>query len=197
MKSALITLLFFLTLQLTASVNPIDLVILDDPTSRTLILRTTTEVEQQTKIRLSDADGLTLYTTRLDSGDYLNVRLKLAALPAGTYTLDVSDEQGRTVQPIDITGQGVIADPALATRTFFPRVDLRDKLLTINYLNPAGKQVDIRLEDRQGNKVIFDRLPGENTVQRAYSLKNLPSGDYFVTVSTTGTPTYTTSLQLD
>ena len=69
--------------------------------------------------------------------------------------------------------------------------------MTINYLNSTGSSTRIRLADAEGKAVITDRLPESATVQRAYSLENLPAGEYFVTVSSPDVPSYTTSLRLD
>ena len=198
MKTLLTSLFVLLTLSATrASVNPIDLLVQTDPTSRTLTLRTTTGVDLATKVQLVDANGLVLHTSKLEEGDYLNRRFQLAALPAGTYTVVVTDAQGKTVQPFVLDRQGITSDPALATRTFYPRVELQEKLLTINYLNVSGGSTRVRLNDARGTTVITDRLPAETTVQRAYNLENLPAGEYYVTVSSADVKSYTTSLRLE
>ncbi len=197
MKTLFFTLLFAAVATLSASVNPIDLVIQTDPTSHTLTLRTTTFVEHPTTVKLVDHDGLVLHTTQLAAGDYLNSRFQLAALPAGTYTVEIADEMGKTTQPLLLDRSGITSDPALATRTYHPRVNLNDKLLTIKYHNRSGHRVNIRLVDAVGNEILTDRLDASPTVRRAYSLENLPAGDYFVTVSSRDVPHYTTSLQLD
>ncbi|CAH1002252.1 hypothetical protein LEM8419_03170 [Neolewinella maritima] len=198
MKTLFISfLLVFALTSVSASVNPIDLVLQTDPTSHTLTLRTTVAVSLDTKVQLKDRDGLVLHTTKLSPGDYLNGRFKLDALPNGNYFVEVTDAQGKTVQPFTINRTGIDADPALATRTFYPRVNLTDKLLTINYLNTTGSSTRILLADAQGQQVITDQLPESTTVQRAYSLENLPAGEYYVTVSSADVPSYTTSLRLD
>jgi hypothetical protein len=196
MKTLILSILLFAAAVSSASVNPIDLIIQADPTSHTLTLRTTTHVEADTKVQIVDAYGLTLHTTRLDSGEYLNKRFKLAALPVGTYDVVVRDEQGETRQPLLIGPNGIEADPALATRSFYPQVRLDQKLLTINYLNTAGSRVNVRLTDAAGNNIISDRLPGEPSLHRAYSLEQLPAGDYYVTVSGGNQLTHTTSVRI-
>jgi hypothetical protein len=196
MKTLFLTLMLFATAVASASVNPIDLIIQADPTSHTLVLRTTTSVDAETKVQLVDRNGLTLHTTKLDSGEYLNSRFKLAALPAGTYDLVVTDRQGQTRQPLTVGTQGISADPALASRSFFPHVRLEERLLTVNYLNAGGKQVRIRLTDAEGHDLISDRLPGEPSLHRAYSLEELPAGEYYVTVSGASLPSHTTSVRL-
>jgi hypothetical protein len=197
MKTIFFSIYLLIAATVSASINPIDLIIQADPTSHTLTLRTTTDVDLATTVKIVDADGLVLHTTKLDSGDYLNTRFKLSALPAGTYSVEVSDVQGKTVQPITVGATGITADPALAVRTFYPRIDLDKKLLTINYLNTGGERVEVRLADDNGNEIITDRLPAATTVQRAYSLENLPAGAYYVTVSSPSTQRHTTSLRLE
>ena len=198
MKTILFSLLFFSAVATaSASINPIDLIIQTDPTSHTLTLRTAMAVDLATKVQLKDGNGLVLHTSKLDSGQYFNGRFVLSKLPSGTYYVEVTDVQGKTVQPFTISGEGITADPALASRSFYPHVDLKDKLLTINYLNSSGSSTRIRLADAQGEAIITDRLPKSTTIQRAYSLENLPAGEYFVTVSSPDVPSHTTSLRLD
>ena len=197
MKTCLSLLVLFLSLPLFASINPQDLVVQTDPTSKTLTLRSLVRFESSTKVQILDEADRILHTANLDSGAYLNTRFQLSALPAGYYEIVVTDELGRTVQPMLIGTEGIEADPALASRTFFPRVNLKEDLLTINYLNSNGSKVNIELSDEKGNSVIKDRLDAATTVQRAYNLKQLPAGEYYVTVRTARQPAYTTSLRLD
>ncbi|MBB4077404.1 hypothetical protein GGR28_000005 [Lewinella aquimaris] len=198
MKTILFTLLFLTAAAtLPASVNPSDLIVRADPASHTLILRTTTGIETPTTLKIVDAGGLVLHSSKLEAGDYLSQRFNLDALPTGAYSVVISDVLSSTVQPIVITAEGVHADAALATRTFFPQVNLKDKLLTVNYLNATGHSVSIRLSDGFGNEVIADRLPGTTSVQRAYSLENLPAGEYFVTVNSADVKNHTTSISLN
>ena len=197
MKTCLSFLIVFLALPLFASINPEDLVVQTDPTTKTLTLRSVVRFESATKVQILDAAERVLHTANLESGTYLNTRFQLAALPVGYYEIVVADALGRTVQPMLIGEHGIEADPALASRNFFPRVNLKEDLLTINYLNREGSKVDIRLSDENGNAVLEDRLDAATTVQRAYNLEKLPAGEYFVTVRTQRQPNYTTSLRLE
>ncbi|PPK84124.1 hypothetical protein CLV84_4275 [Neolewinella xylanilytica] len=196
MKTCLSLLTLFLSVTLSASINPADLVVQADPTSKTLILRSISEFDADSKLQIVDRDGRVLHTAKLDSGSYLNARFQLAALPAGDYEIVLSDEMGRTVQPLTIGNTGIQADPALASRTFYPRVNLKESMLTITYLNTAQNEVAIRLADKNGKSVLNDRINSSPTLQRAYNLEQLPAGDYYVTVLVPREPAYTTSLSL-
>ncbi|MGB3799464.1 MAG: hypothetical protein WA952_06580 [Lewinella sp.] len=196
MKTSLSLFAFLLSVTLSASINPADLIIQADPTSKSIVLRSATEFSADSKLQILDLDGRVLHTAKLDSGSYLNSRFQLAALPAGQYEIVLSDELGRTVQPLTINHNGVEADPALASRTFYPRVNLKESMLTITYLNTASNKVAIRLADKNGTAVLNDRVETSPTVQRAYNLEQLPAGEYFVTVSVPQEPAYTTSLSL-
>lgn len=196
MKFSLILLLSIFSTFAHASVDPVDLLVLTTPASHTVTVRTTAGVNSPTKVQIVDNLGRVLHTANLDSGAYLNSRFQLEALPNGEYDVVLSDEMGRTVQPITVDRSGITVDPALAVRTYYPRVDLKEDVLTINYLNTNGKPVAIRLADRSGNELVSDRVDNAPTVQRAYNLENLPAGDYYVTVNAPNTPSYTTTLRL-
>ncbi|PHK98492.1 hypothetical protein CGL56_08415 [Neolewinella marina] len=135
-----------------------------------------------------------MHKAELTAGSYLNTRFQLSALPVGEYKIVVTDALGKTIQPIVVNQTGIQADPALATRAFFPRVKLQEDLLTINYLNSQGSKVNISLSDQVGNELISDQLPAAKTVQRAYNLEKLPAGHYYVTVSAPEISAYTTRL---
>ncbi|MTB50759.1 hypothetical protein [Lewinella sp. W8] len=198
MKTFLTTLFcLFAFATASASVNPIDLIIMADRTSKTVILRTTTDVEHPTRIEIIDARGATLYVDNLATGDFLNKRFELSTLPQGKYQLVVEDTVGRTVQPIEITNDVVVANPREATRHFFPSIRLKDaNLLTINYLNPSGKQVAISVKDDEGNEVFADRIKGVNSVQKMYDLQQLPAAKYTVTLTSRDVKNYVQAIAL-
>ena len=197
MKTCLSLLVLFFSVTLSASINPSDLIVQADPTSKTITLRSLTQLQASSKLQILDAQDRLLHTAKLDSGSYLNSRFKLAALPAGEYEIILSDDLGRTTQPLTVGATGITADPALASRTFFPRVNLKENMLTITYLNTEEKSVAIRLADKNGTAVVDDRVATSPTVNRAYNLEQLPAGEYFVTVRVRKEPTYTTSLSLE
>ena len=197
MQTCLSLLVLFFSVTLSASINPSDLIVQADPTSKTITLRSLTQLQAPSKLQILDAEDRLLHTAKLDSGSYLNTRFKLAALPTGEYTIVLSDELGRTTQPLIVEAEGITADPAMASRTFFPRVNLKENMLTITYLNTSEKSVAIRLADKNGTAVVDDRVATGPTVNRAYNLEQLPAGEYYVTVRVPKEPTYTTSLSLE
>lgn len=197
MKSLFTTLLILTATMLSASINPSDLKISTDANGHLLTIQSDVALKLPSKLRVIDMNGVLLHSSNLTAGSALNTRLQLRALPTGDYRIEFTDAEGTTVQPLSIDREGIEVNVAMASRSYFPRVDLTEKLLTINYLNIAGNRVDVRLSDGLGNEVITDRLPASTTVQRSYSLENLPQGEYFVTVSSPGSRSHVTSLQLD
>lgn len=198
MKAVPFILALFLTAATAgASVNPYDIVVQADGTSQTLILRTTTDVAQDTEVSIRDHRGHTLYSKSLTTGSFLNTRFALSALPTGDYDLVIQDRIGRTTQPVRVTGAGITADPAAARRVFFPQCDVQDgRTLRINYLNHRGQRVDIRVEDATGREVFSDFVNGSTPVQRAYELSRLPRGQYSVRITAKTIDTYTTTFEL-
>ncbi|WP_116127339.1 hypothetical protein [Lewinella sp. IMCC34183] len=196
MKFFLFTLLSVFSFSAFASIDPADLLVQADPMNHSVTLRTTTSVPAASTLQIVDDLGRVLHTARLDSGEYLNLRFQLSALPTGKYNVVLKDEIGETVQPLLVDRAGIIADPALASRTFYPRVDLKESMLTINYLNTDGKNVNIRISDKTGTQLISDKVANQPTIQKAYNLQNLPAGDYYVTVNRSDAPAYHTTLRL-
>lgn len=191
-----ILLVAFASTTVLASIDPQDITVQRDPTSQTLIVRTTIALDRAAAFTLTDADGRTIYTDSVGAGQFVNKRFPLNAFPQRDYELTISDRRGATTQPFRPHAQGGVTDRSQAQRLAYPRIDLRDeRTLVVDYRNQSGKRVSIRLADQAGNTVFSDKVEG-TAVQRSYRLTNLDRGDYQVTVNGRDLKDYTTAIAL-
>ncbi len=198
MKIVTLFLAVFLSVTAAASVNPYDILVRADASSRTITLRTTTDVSQDTDVFLRDLRGNELFRKTLRRGDFLSLRFELATLRDGDYELVIKDNSGCTTQPIRIDGTGVTADPDKATRFFYPVCRLVDgETLSVNYLNQRGQRVVISLRDDSGHEVFSETINGDTPIQRAYRLDKLTAGNYVVRIQAKTFDRHITHIRLE
>lgn len=180
-----------------ASVNPLDLTAQRDVTSGTLVIRSSIGLEYAASFEVFDDIGNVLYSDSVIAGDFINKRFPAAAFVRNTYNLVITDERGRTTQPLRMNNRGNILDPADAEVLFFPRVDLREeRMLVIGYTNKGGRRVNISIADVNGEVVFSDVVNGKEEVQRAYRLDQLADGDYQLIVSARDVKNHATAFAL-
>lgn len=169
---------------LSASIDPLDVVIMSDPTSNTVIVRSAVPVSRPTTLELFDQRGNTLYNTKITEGDFFSKRFQAEYLPTGKYVLILTDERSRTTLPFQ-SNQGLVAfSPLDGLRTVFPRVDLQEnRTLVVNYPAVSGQTLVVKLSGLDGNIVFTDSVSPESTIRKAYQLDNLSAGDYTLSVA--------------
>lgn len=194
--ATLLTLLFTVSGR-CASVDPYDVVVTEDRTTATVILRTTVAVPNDAEIQLFDGQNFVVYYHALSSGEYLNKRILRADFLSGHYTLVFTDRGGRTEIPFQLHRNKAMSFDINDCRHFaYPAVDLRrERMLVVRYPNESGKRVNVRLTNEEGQQVFADKLQGEG-IRRSYRLSELKAGKYTVTVTSTSLEDYTTAIAL-
>lgn len=189
--------MLFTTLWLGASIDPYDLVVLEDQTNNTIVFRTTIPVNESTEMAILDLHGQYAFRQQLSAKEFLNKRFSRSGIPNGRYTLLFQDSNGKTEIPFEVTSNEVFADIVGATQVAFPLVQLRQaRILVVNYQNESGKRVDVRLTNAQGREVFSEKVEGP-TIRRAYQLDQLAAGEYTVTVSSRTFKNYTAAIALE
>ena len=185
------------TLWLSASIEPYDLVVLEDPTNNTIVFRSTVPVDENTEMIILDPQGQYAFRQDLAANHFINKRFSREAMPNGNYTLLLQNAYGKTEVPVEISPKGVFADIVGATMVAFPMVQLRDqRMLVVKYNNVSGKRVNVRLTNASGQEVFSEKVAGP-TIRRSYQLNQLAAGDYVVTVSSRNVKNYTAAIALE
>lgn len=193
--STILTLLFTVS-GLCASVDPYDVIVMEDRTNETIIIRTTVPFLLDAEIQVLDANDFVIYTRSFLAGSFVNKRMLRSDFLNGNYTLVFADEQGRTEIPFNLSRKGMSYDAGKGRLLAFPRVDMRnERLLTVNYTNESGKRVYVRLTNEEGHQVFNEQLEGEG-IRRSYQLDQLEAGNYTVTVTSRSVMNYTAAIAL-
>lgn len=190
--------LIFASATALASIDPQDLTIQRDVTSNSIVIRSTIALEQLSELRLVDPFGNVVFTSSIPAGSFVNKRFSIAPFTAANYELTLADQSGITTVPMRLGATtGNLADFANASRKLYPRVDLRaERTLVVDYNNVSGKRVNISIANEAGKTVFSDQVSGEKTVQRAYKLDQLESGDYQLIVSASDVKRHSTAFAL-
>lgn len=189
--------LLLTTTWLSASVDPYDLVVLEDPTNNTIVFRSTAPLSEVTEMLIVNEDGQHTYAQKLSANSYLSKRFTRRSLPNGDYTFVLRAETGKIEVTFTISEDNFSADILGARKMTYPEVKLRQaRLLVVDYKNETGKRVNVRLTDAAGNEVFSEKITGP-AIHRSYLLEQLEAGDYVVTVSSKNVKNYTAAIALN
>lgn len=186
-----------LSLGLGASVDPYDIIVVEDETNETVLFRSTIAFSHATTVTLESLLIGTIYSIDVATDGFLNSRIRKEGIPTGAYELVITDERGRTVIPFNLNNRsGLRCNYAEARNILYPTVNLKDeRVLVVKYANESGKRVNLRLTNADGQEVFAVKLEGE-TIRRAYQLDQLEAGEYTVTVSSRHVKNYTAAIAL-
>lgn len=189
--------LFLTNLGLGAAIDPYDLVVLEDPTTSTIVIRSTIPLKETTEMSIIDQQGGYAFRQQLVGDAYLNKRFSRQGIPNGEYTLVFQDSKGKTEVPFKVSNQTVIANLTEASHVAYPSVRLhQERMLVVNYKNESGKRVDLRLFNAEGQEVFSEKVAGA-TIRRSYQLNQLEPGAYTLSVSSRSIKNYTAAIALE
>lgn len=170
---------FLAIAQLQASVNPLDVVIMTDPTSKTVVIRSTIPLSRTTRMNLMDDHGNAVYHVELTEGSFFSKRFPAKYLPTGKYLLQLTDERGRTSMPFHITKGRVFYRAQAGAQAFFPKANLNEeRMLVVTYPGSGGRPYEVVLINGEGQTVFSDRSNSAETVRKSYLLDDLSAGTY-------------------
>ena len=195
---AILLLVLSVSASCLASIDPIDVVMLTDPTSNTSVIRSTTPVSQATHLALADQWGTEIHNAEVAAGDFFSLRFAAGTLPKGSYVLLISDTRGRTRLPFEYHLSFITYDPNEGTRTVYPRFTLRDdRQLIVSYSANSESDLRVVLTDANGDAVFQDEHGQAARARKAFQLNQLSAGVYTLTVADNGHHLHSQELRLE
>ena len=186
-----------LSTSVRASINPYDVVMATDPTSRTSVIRSTVPMGLDTKLELVTPRGVRYYDREITEGEFITLRFPANYLPTGKYVLRIFTERGRTSLPFEYRKRAIGYTPAEGLQTIYPGVDLRDdRRLIVSYPANEGSPLRVTLLNYAGEAVFTDRDNAGAATRKAYQLDNLSAGVYTLTIATEDMRLHSHELQL-
>ena len=184
---------------LAASIDPVDVVVVADPTSKTVVIRSAMAVPHATKITLLSQRGDQLYTADVAAGAYVSLRFPVTALPAAKYVLHFTDDIGRTTLPFATDANQLVKYSfAEGLRTIFPRVDVKEaRTLVLSYpATEQSKAYRMTLRSADGKTVFSDRVDATASVRKTIQLESLHAGIYTVAFAANNKRLHSTAIEL-
>lgn len=179
MKTQLFVLLFsFLSVGIFAYSNPV----LTKVGDKSITIKTSNWKSDAVNVIIKDIDGATLLSENLNTNKTGRV-YNLKNLPAGTYSIEMSDDLRITTQAFTLNKDAVVIDKAV--ETFYKPVFVSsDNTVDLNLMN-LGNNVSIKITDRQNNTYL-DQKEQETSINKRFDVSSLPAGTYTMSINMDG-----------
>lgn len=146
--------------------------------SKSLTVETSAWKAATVHIAIREAGGNVIMEETVSTrNDFRKYNLK--NLPAGIYTLEISDDLKISVQSFTITNSSVEMEPQTSV-TYKPVITWSENNLDINYL-ACDKRTYVQVSDKTG-KVVYAETIKVPAIHRRYNTADLAGGSYTVTV---------------
>jgi hypothetical protein len=135
-------------------------------------------------LEIINNEGDVFFTKAISGGQNYFQLLDLTAMPDGKYQVRLSGSKNNYQKEFLVNNHR--AEIEKKEKLIGPSFHLlSDETLAVSYVNDKGKSVNIRFE--LNNEVVFeDRNIYEASVNKRYSLKQLPKGEYSVKLCSDG-----------
>lgn len=110
--------------------------------------------------------------------------LNLKHLPNDTYFIVVTNSLRKVIQPIILSDAGAVIDEYKSRTHYRPYIDIKESFVDISLFNGRIATVEINIFDDNGHSIYSEIFKHVLTVGRRYQLKDLPRGNYVISVKT-------------
>ncbi|MCG8332398.1 MAG: hypothetical protein MI974_32230 [Chitinophagales bacterium] len=123
---------------------------------------------------------------RMETGDAKKFAklLNLKYLPNDTYFIVVTNSLRKIIQPITLSDTGAVIDEYKSRTHYRPYIDIKESFVDISLFNGRIATVEVNIFDDNGQSIYTEIFEHVLTVGRRYQLKDLPRGDYVISVKT-------------
>jgi len=179
MKTQLFVFLFsFLSMGIFANSNPVFTKVGD----KSITIKTGNWKSDAVNVIIKDADGATILSENLNT-DKTGRVYNLKNLPAGIYSIEMSDDLRITTQAFTLNKDAVVMDKAVET-LYKPVFASSDNTVDLNLMN-LGNNVSIKITDRQNNTYL-DQKEHETSINKRFDVSSLPAGIYTMSINMDG-----------
>ncbi|MBL7815386.1 MAG: T9SS type A sorting domain-containing protein [Saprospiraceae bacterium] len=133
-------------------------------------------------IVIKDADDNVLINETVKETQNFVKRYNMSQMPNGSYTLTVTKKTIRTVQPFEVTKDGLTMTELEKKEKFIPVVNFKENKLDVNVLLGNYNNITVTITDNEGRKVKQDKHYVVLDLHKRYNLSDLPNGVYIIEV---------------
>lgn len=157
---------------------------LSTTSSNSLLLHIDEPIQEDTQLEILDRRGSILHAQQLYKGEKSGKLFQLAALPEGSYTIQLTNSLHIDRFPFVMQYDGVKLAKEDVSRQFRPVLVTKAGITNLSFLNEARQKVSVTLQDEEGQEVYTETLEAELQVTRRYNFRQLPQGNYQLVVKT-------------
>ncbi len=183
---ALVATLFTTTLSANVIENTFDLAgttVKISAAQKGIIVNLGSVQKETVSIIIKDANENILLNEMVKESPNFVKRYNMSQLPNGAYTLTVTKKTQRTVQPFEITKDGLTITGLEKKEKFLPVVYFQKDKLDVNVLLGNYSNITVTILDNEGHKITTDKNYVVLDLHKRYNLSDLPNGAYIVEVT--------------
>lgn len=183
---ALVATLFTTTLSANTIENTFDLAgttVKISAAQKGIIVNLGSVQKETVSIIIKDANENILLNEMVKESPNFVKRYNMSQLPNGAYTLTVTKKTQRTVQPFEITKDGLTITGLEKKEKFLPVVYFQKDKLDVNVLLGNYSNITVTILDNEGHKITTDKNYVVLDLHKRYNLSDLPNGAYIVEVT--------------
>lgn len=139
--------------------------------------------KEMVSVVIADEKGVVLLSENVKQAANFIKRYNMSQLENGTYTMTVTKTTIRTIQPFNITREGIVITELEKTEKFIPVVLLKDNKLDVNVLLKTYGKIVVNIYDNAGRKLKQDKLSDALNFHKRYNIAQLPDGAYIIEVT--------------
>ena len=145
--------------------------------------------KEMVSVVIEDDRGNVLMSEKVKQAANFIKRYNMMQLENGAYTMTVTKTTIRTIQPFNLTKEGIVMTELEKKEKFIPVVMLKDNKLDVNVLLKTYGNISVNIYDNVGRKLKQEKRSDALNFHKRYNIAQLPDGAYVIEV-TTGDETF-------
>lgn len=135
------------------------------------------------EVKIVDNEGTTVMTEILTLSEMSVRKYNLKNLEKGSYTVKVSNDYKKMIQPIVLDENKVMINKYDAIISYKPVINITDRTVDLNFL-ALGKNATVTFTDASNQVLKSMNYKNETKILQRFNIEKLTSGVYYINVST-------------
>jgi hypothetical protein len=150
--------------------------------SKSIVVNLGKVTKEEVSIKIEDAEGNVLLAETVKEIPFFAKRYNLSQLEKGNYKLTITKSTVRTVQPFQVTTEGIQISEIEKKEKFLPVLNQKGSKLDVNVLLGNYSNIIVSIVNNEGRKVFVDTNYVVMDLHKRYDLSKLASGVYIAEV---------------
>lgn len=154
-------------------------------TTNSIIVQMNSVAQEAIEVKIVNEEGIIVLTETVKNVKSFNKKYNMSQLLNGNYSMIVTRYAYRTIQPFSIKNGALTMFGADKKEQFVAVFDFQNSSLKINFLLKDYGNIKVTLYDNEGRNLLFNKTYKDAlSFHQIYNLSKLPTGIYFVEMTT-------------